>query len=210
MAAVSSTAHPSSSTTGRSVPSHRSGYRAAVLGFGITYLAVLPFWGHEAASKAISSGYDWTNRLLAVPLVLLTVTGVLLGRATHSRWATAITAGAGAMLAGIVLEFWLGALQNAPLSDDAHRRGLPGSQVWWGSNAGFAIFGIGMLVLLVATIGAAVALRKRVPALGVAGIAAIGPLVFVAFAAKDSGTVPALVVGVLTLGAAVLAARVSD
>jgi hypothetical protein len=208
MAAVSSTGTASTRTSAPN--STASGYRSAVLGFGLTYLAVLPFWGHEAASKSISSGYDWSNRLLVVPLFLLTLAGVLLGRATRSRWATAVTAGAAAMFAGIVLEFWLGALQSAPLSDDAHRRGLPGSQVWWGSNAGFAIFGIGMLVLLVATVGAAVALRKRLTTPGAVGLALVGPLVLVGFGAKDSGALPALIVGVLTLGASLLAARVRD
>jgi hypothetical protein len=48
--------------------------------------------------------------------------------------------------------------------------------VWWGSNAGFAFYGVGLL----------------------------GLVALVAFVLKDSGTVPATIAGVLTLAVALV------
>lgn len=176
--------------------------RAVWAAYGLLLLIVLPLWGHETARHSVDSGYDWANRAYALPLLCLVVGLVLLRRTVRSRWLTPAVVGAAGMAAGVVLEFYLGTLQSAPLSDDAHRRGLPGSSVWWGSNAGFAIYGIGMLVLAVSTLGLAVALRRSLgPVVGVA-LGLVGPLALVAFAAKDSGAVPATVVGVVTCVAA--------
>jgi hypothetical protein len=199
---VGSQTSAASSASARIAPPARIGWAA----YGLFALIVLPFWGHEAARHSVDSGYDWANRAYALPLVCLVAALVLLRRNVRSRWFSACVAGAAGMAAGVVLEFYLGALQNAPLSDDAHRRGLPGSSVWWGSNAGFAIYGIGMLVLTVSTIGLAISLRRTLGPVVAPALGLVGPLALAGFVAKDGGGVPAAVVGVLTCAAAFVVA----
>jgi hypothetical protein len=184
--------------------------RLAAAAFAVSTVVVMPYFGMQAGTSPTGTGYDTANRLYAVSLAALVWLLVLLRRrAGGAAASTAVTAAAVAC-AGVVLEFWIGPLQGQPLSGDAHRDGLPGSAVWWGSNVGFGMFALGALVLAVATVvwgvrAARCGALQRGPA---AVLGATGPLVVLGFCLAGVGTVAAALGGAaLALPWLVVAAR---
>jgi hypothetical protein len=171
--------------------------RALAALFALGTLAVLPWVGSQAGPDPAGSGYDSANRLYAGTLALLLALLVLLARRTRGVAAWLGVAAATATCAGVVLEFWIGPLQDRPLSEDAHRAGLPASAVWWGSDAGFGLFAIGALVLAVVTIvwGVLAIRRGTLPVPVGVVLAGTGPLVVVGFALTDYGVAAAVLAG---------------
>jgi hypothetical protein len=169
--------------------------RVAAVLFGLSTLAVLPWFGAQAGPDPAGTGYDSANRLYAVTLALLVALLVQPARRTRGVAAWLAVAAAAATCAGVVLEFWIGPLQGRPLSEDAHRAGLPAGAVWWGSDAGFLLFAVGALVLAVSTIvWGVLALRRGTLPRALAGVLAVtGPLVVVGFALTDDGAAAAAV-----------------
>ncbi len=109
--------------------------------------------------------YDGYNRLLAVPLLLFAVVLSVAPRALQvpgrlARVGFAVAAiGAGLLLIGNLVEFYGVMLQgdfNAYAASQAGR-----ADHWIGSDVGWIIFGVGMLVLLGGGLVASVALRRR-------------------------------------------------
>jgi hypothetical protein len=102
--------------------------------------------------------YDAYNRLVAVPLLLFTVTLALTPRvlAVRSRVARAglvvVAVGAGLLVLGNGIEFYGVLLQDRP---NAYAGYQAGQESWIGSHVGWAVYLIGGLVLLAGSIAAA-------------------------------------------------------
>ena len=153
----------------------RSAGTAALLGGG-AWLLLAP--AAELQRRDLLS-YDGYNRLVAVPLLLFTVALVLAPRVLGARGAArtgfrAAAVGAGLLLAGNGIEFYGVLLQDRPNSYAAYGTG---QEPWIGSDVGWMIFLLGVLVLLVGGLLAAVGLyRSRVrPRWLAAFAAALGP-----------------------------------
>lgn len=133
---------------------------AALLG-GAAWFLLAP--AAELARRDVLS-YDGYNRFLAVPLLLFTVALSLAspalglrGRLGKVSYAVA-AAGAGLLLIGNVVEFYGVLLQDQRNAQAAFEAGQ--KDHWIGSDIGWIIFGVGMLVLLVGGLIAAIALHR--------------------------------------------------
>ncbi len=134
---------------------------AAVLG-GLSWLLLVPAVELERRNLLTYDGY---NRLLAVPLLLFAVALSAApralpapGRLARVGFAVAAT-GAGLLLIGNVVEFY-GVLFQGDLNAYAAFQASRADH-WIGSDVGWIIFGVGMLVLLGGGLVASVALRRR-------------------------------------------------
>jgi hypothetical protein len=148
---------------------------AALLG-GAAWLLLAP--AAELKRRDLLS-YDAYNRLVAVPLLLFTVALMLAPRALAARGLAraglaVAAAGAGLLLAGNVIEFYGGLLQDRP---NAYAAYGSDQEPWIGSDVGWLIFLLGALVLLIGGILAAVGMaRTRLrPAWLVTFAALLGP-----------------------------------
>lgn len=139
------------------------GGAAAIVG-GLAWLLLVP--AAELHRRDLL-GYDGYNRLLAIPLLLFLVALLaapralaVAGRSVRAGFLAAAV-GVGLLLAGNVAEFYGVLLQGEPNAYAATQAGE--ADHWVGSDIGWIIFGIGMLVLLVGgLIAAAGMLRHRV------------------------------------------------
>lgn len=134
---------------------------AAMLG-GLAWLLLVPA---AVLQRPGLLDYDGYNRLLAGPLLLflvalLTAPRALMvpGRSVRAGFGVAAV-GVGLLLVGNVVEFYGVLLQDERNAYAAARVGE--ADHWVGSDIGWIIFGIGMLVLLVGGVTTAVALQRR-------------------------------------------------
>ncbi len=127
--------------------------------------------------------YDFFNRLLAFPLVALTVGLIAVYRAITPGTALARIAFTTLLLAfllvvtGNVIEFWGAVAFDKVNAYAASEAGI--SEHWIGSDIGWMIFGVGMLVAIPAGLALALALRKAalpVPLRVFVGLIGIGIL----------------------------------
>jgi hypothetical protein len=187
--------------------------RALSAAYALTMAAALLWWT-AASTPSLTSDYDWSNRVLVIPLALLTAFFVTAHRTVRLRAAMVAAVAAGLMTGGIVVEFWFGMLQSAPLSGDAKRRGLPESSVWIGSDIGFYVYGLGLLMLTVTSIVVGIQLLRRARFGSPAAIAvlAVGPLQMAGFVTKDISVGASAIVAALMVasGLVIVAARVAD
>jgi hypothetical protein len=161
----------SSSGSGRAA---RIAGRAALLG-GVGWLALIP--AAELHRRDLL-GYDGYNRLLVVPLLLFAVAmwqaprvGLATGRLARVGFTTA-TVGAAVLAAGNVIEFYGVLLQDGLNAYAASQADV--DDHWIGSDIGWIVFGIGMLVLLVGGVVAALGLRHGEQRWLIAFTAALG------------------------------------
>lgn len=152
------------------------GGTAAMLG-GLAWLLLIP--AAELHRRELLS-YDGYNRLLAIPLLLFLVALLAVSRALTVAGRSvragllAAAVGVGLLLAGNVAEFYGVLLQDQPNAYAAAQAGE--ASHWVGSDVGWIVFGVGMLVLLVGGLTAAAGMqRHRVrPTWVVAFTAALG------------------------------------
>jgi hypothetical protein len=133
---------------------------AAILG-GLASLLLIP--AAELQRRELLS-YDGYNRLLAVPLVWFLVAVATApralavpGRSVRAGFLAAAV-GVGLLVAGNVVEFYGVLLQEEPNAYAAARAGE--ADHWVGSDIGWLVFGIGMLVLLLGGLTAAAGLQR--------------------------------------------------
>jgi hypothetical protein len=171
---------------------------AAVL-FALGVAIVQPYFGQQAGTVPAGTGYDTANRCYALVLAVLVWLCVLLRRRANQAAATLGVGAAATATAGVALEFWIGPLQDRPLSADAQRAGLPDSAIWWGSEAGFWAFAAAAIVLAVTTIvwGARAGRRGTLPRPVALALGLTGPLVVVNFGLTNFGPVAAGAGGLL-------------
>jgi len=175
---------------------------AAVL-FALGFAILQPYFGQQAGTVPAGIGYDTANRCYAVVLAVLVWLCVLLRRRAGGAAATLGVVAAAGATAGVALEFWIGPLQDRPLSADAQRAGLPNSAIWWGSNVGFWAFAAAGIVLAAATIVWSIRAGRRgaLPRLVALALGLTGPLIVVNFGLTNFGPVVAGAGGVLLAGA---------
>ena len=137
-----------------------AGAAAAAAG-GVAWLALIPAaWLHRKGDL----GYDAYYRIVAVPLVLFAVAFFVLGRrwrprTDRGRLALWVTLGGLVLVAaGTFLEFWVVLLQDAPT---AHQAAGSGERAFWGSDAGWFLFVLGLFALFVGGPTAAVAIARE-------------------------------------------------
>ncbi len=176
--------------------------RSAAVLFALGVAIVQPYFGQQAGTVPAGTGYDTANRCYAVVLAILVWLCVLLRRRAGGAAATIGVAAAAVAAAGVALEFWIGPLQDRPLSADAQRAGLPDNAIWWGSDAGFWAFAAAAIVLGVTTIvwGARAGRRGTLPRPVALALGLTGPLVVVNFGLTNFGPVAAGAGGVLLAG----------
>ncbi|MFI7041851.1 hypothetical protein ACIBI0_34680 [Microbispora rosea] len=182
--------------------------RLAAMLFALGFATLQPYFGQQAGTVPAGTGYDTANRCYAVVLGVLVWLCVLLRRHISGAAATLSVGAAATATAGVALEFWIGPLQDRPLSADAQRAGLPNSAIWWGSNAGFWAFAAAAIVLAVTTIvwGAQAGRRGTLPRSVTLALGLTGPLVVVNFGLTNFGPVVAGAGGVLLAGSWLFAA----
>ncbi len=133
---------------------------AAALG-GLAWILLAP--AAELVRRDLLS-YDGYNRLLAVPLLLFIVALSLATRALRTQGRLARigfsvgAAGAVLLLIGNVVEFYGVLLQDGLNAYAASESGA--NEHWIGSDVGWIIFGLGLLVLVAGGIVAALALHR--------------------------------------------------
>lgn len=157
---------------------------------GVTLVAT------QAVSDPVGAGYDASNRVLTLSLVLLVGYAVLLRRSPPGgsrRGALVLVVGSVLMLAGNVLEFWAVLLSDSHTEKTAVRLGE--ETAFWGSSAGWLIFLPGMLV----TVAAAVLLGRAVG--GLRG-AVLVVLAVIGLSATSLWAVSPLLAGAAGLGLA--------
>ncbi|MEX2290231.1 MAG: hypothetical protein WD794_07890, partial [Mycobacteriales bacterium] len=148
--------------------------RAALLG-GVAWLALIP--AAELHRRDLL-GYDGYNRLLVVPLLLFALAMWQAPRAGLANGGlarvgfTAAAVGAAVLAAGNVIEFYGVLFQDGLNAYAASQADV--DEHWIGSDIGWIVFGIGMLVLLVGGVVAALGLRHRKQRWLVAFTAALG------------------------------------
>jgi hypothetical protein len=129
---------------------------------GLAWLLLIP--ATELHRRGLLS-YDDYNRLLAVPLVmflfaLLAAPRVLAAPGPLARSGfPAVATGVGLLLAGNLVEFYGVLLQDKPNAYAAAQTGA--SNHWIGSDIGWIIFGLGMLLLLLGGLITAVGLQRQ-------------------------------------------------
>ncbi len=148
--------------------------RAALLG-GVAWLALIP--AAELHRRDLL-GYNGYKRLLVVPLLLFAVAmwqapraGLATGRLARVGFTTAAV-GAAVLAAGNVIEFYGVLLQDGLNAYAASQVDV--DDHWIGSDIGWIVFGIGMLVLLVGGVVAALGLRHGKQRWLIAFTAALG------------------------------------
>jgi len=138
---------------------------SALLG-GLGWLLLIP--GAELHSREVLS-YDSYNRVIVLPLLALFValyaasrTFRPLGRLLKGGFVVAVVA-AGLLVLGNVIEFYGVLLQSKPNAYDAYQSGQTSHYI--GSDIGWIIFAIGMLLCLVAGVplAAGLAPSRRAP-----------------------------------------------
>jgi hypothetical protein len=172
--------------------------RLAAALFAVGVLVVQPFFGGQAGTTPAGTHYDAVNRGYAVVLAVLVWLCVLLRRRAGGAASVVCVVASAAACAGVVLEFWIGMLQDRPLSADAQRAGLPDSAAWWGSDAGFWLFAAGAIVLAVAGVVWAVRADRRgtLPRAAAVALGITGPLVVVNFGLTNYGPLAAAAGGI--------------
>ncbi len=135
--------------------------RVAALFGGVAWLLLAP--AAELTRRDLLS-YDGYNRLLAIPLLLFTVALLLAPAALALRVPlgkvgfSVAAVGAGLLLIGNIVEFYGVLLQDGLNAQAAHEAGV--SEHWIGSDLGWMVFVLGMLVLLAGGIVAAIGLWR--------------------------------------------------
>lgn len=191
--------------SGRSLA--RFGGLAAIVS-GVLFAFGLPLVATQATDDPVGLRYDDFNRWLTLPLALLVAALVAVRGAQSERLgprgrlgATLAIVGAGAMLLGNLVEFWLVFFTDdyvAAIADE--RREL---DEWVGSTVGWLLFLAGAFLLLVGGIllGVETWRAHALPVWVGAVVASTAPLLLAAFVAW-SISVEATIVLALVLGIA--------
>jgi hypothetical protein len=168
--------------------------RALAVVTGVVWTVVVALVGTQADSDPVGTHYDGANRVFTLALLLLVSFAALLRRsadARHRMGSTLLTAGAGLLLAGNVLEFW-GVLFSDRHNDKTAAR-LGEDQIFWGSTAGWGLFVVGLLLFFAAVVALsrAAGLRRGLPmaVLAVLGIVSTALWAVSPLAAAAAGVV---------------------
>jgi hypothetical protein len=170
---------------------------------GAAWLLLVPA---TALVRSDAVSYNGYFRLMALPLALFAVAWYLVGRAWQPETVRGrngwwlILAGLVLAWAGTTLEFWGAWLLDEPTSHDVSGTS---ADAWWGSDAGWTLFLLGFLLLLVGGPTAAVALRRtsRLPFWALAFVCLVGFGVLFGNVLRESRLVPALIgLGLFALG----------
>jgi hypothetical protein len=196
----------------------RWGGVAAILA-GLGWAVALPLVATAASADPVGWRYDDYNRVLTAPLLLavLALAGVRAAQVEHlSKWgrrgAWLALAGAGTMVVGNVVEFWLVLASDAEVYAIAHPRDL---DEWVGSTVGWILFLLGSLVLLAGTVLLGIATGRAGVLPGWLGflLGMTAPLLLISFvlwAASVVATIPPsaiLGLGWVAIGVALLRTR---
>jgi hypothetical protein len=179
--------------------------RAAVacVAAGVAWLVLVPATAFARSGDLSYGGYF---RLAALPLALFAVAWYLVGRIWRPQAPRGrngrrlVLAGLALAWAGNTLEFWGSFLLDEPTSEQASETG---EDAWWGSDAGWTLFLLGFLLLLVGGPTSAVALRRtsRLPFWALALVCLVGFGLFVANLVREARLAVALVgLGLFALG----------
>lgn len=169
----------------------------AAVGWAVGY----PLVASAASAEPVALSYDDFNRLLVVPLAAYLV--VLLGlRGVHLWGRRLAVAGAGLLVLGNLVEFWLVLVQDRPVFAIANARG---QDAWVGSDVGWLAFLAGAVLALAGS--ALLALRPGALSALQRVVLGLTPIAVVAGFVGEAGWGVGLVWGLLLLvGWLVLAA----
>lgn len=176
--------------------------RRLALAGGLAYALAVTLVATQADTDPVGAQYDAFNRVLTAALAIVAVSAAAVWTRIGNRGlsgrrpAAALVAGFGAMALGSLLEFWGSLIAGKPGSATADRTG---EEAFAGADVGFALFGIGTLVVLVSAVALASAIR-RWPAMTrttVIAAASLGVLHLAAFGLWTVSPLAAAVPGVL-------------
>jgi hypothetical protein len=109
--------------------------------------------GTQADSDPVGAHYDWINRYFTIALLLILAFAIRVRPHLPALAGTALTCTAVAWVAGNALEFWAVLATNLHTEKTADRLGE--SEAWWGSSAGWLIFMVGFITMVIAAISVA-------------------------------------------------------
>ncbi len=183
-------------------PIRRLDLRWLALAGGIAYALAVTLVGTQADTDPVGTQYDAFNRILAVALVIITLsvvavrTGLTRTGLSGRRAATALALGFGLMALGSVVEFWGSLIVGEPASASADRTG---EEAFAGANVGFVLFAVGVLITLGSALAFARGVRRWPDASGTTVIAgaSLGVLNAAAFGLWSVSPLAAAVPGVL-------------
>lgn len=116
--------------------------------------------GTQANSDPVGVHYDTMNRFFTIALLLILAFAIRVRPQLPTLGGMALISTAVAWLAGNVLEFW--AVLTTDLHTEKTADRLGESEAWWGSSAGWLIFMIGFITVLIAAVSLAATQRSVV------------------------------------------------
>ena len=156
---------------------------------GVAWTIGVAAIGTQANSDPVGAHYDTTNRFFTLALLLILAFAIRVRPHLPMVGGVALICTTVAWLAGNALEFWAVLATDLYTEKTADRLGE--SEAWWGSPAGWLIFMVGFITMVITAVSVAASQRSVVAwatvPLAVVGTAATALWAVSALAAAAAG-----------------------